>query len=1261
MGLDFSCKLSDPNRSTIERTQLRQPMEFIFFVAIVWIAVYAYRNEQRRRESMRALEDKVDALERRIEWVRSHPAAVPETKPAATEAVPVKTEAPTVASTATQLTKPQPVAPPAPPIAKPEPPRPAVAPPVALPAPPPAPRPITPVIAPGASASVRPAAPVAPMMRPAAPAAPVAPPKPAVPKKKFSEAFEEVVGTNWLPKLGVVILFIGLASWIASQWGHIPVIARVALFYTLGGSMLASGAYFESKKKEQYLVLGRALIGVGWATIFLTTFAVHHVPAVRLIDSLALDLFLAMGVVAAMVWHTLRYESQLVTGLCFFLGFFTIAQSHTSAWSLLAGVMLAAGLVVIVLKRRWYELEIFGILASFLNHAYWLYPIVEQNRAQFGHNVRFDGYVPSLAVLAFYWAVYRFSYVLRKVASREQEALSTVSGILNTVLLLGIAYYQSLHQKEVAFWALLALGSAEIALALLPRVRVARPVAFRVLSIIGWCLIVAAAPVRFVGDARSILWLITAEAFFFAGIFSRERLFQRFGSVTALIVALYQIVSQGVPYLVNVFGGVRAVDHNAAIVVGIATTVYYINAHLCRVIWPDRFDEETDEALLQVLSYAACATLLLTTYLLVPSVWASTAVAVIGLIVAVAGNRLGHRELLQQSHLLAAVAFADVLAVNAHSNTWQRTATFLAVSAALYVASRVVRMAEERTEFDSIVAATYTWFGSGLISLLLWFRFQDSRLALLWAAFGLALAIVARHFKLRHFWFQAHALAIAAIFRVLAYNLFDTNVYRFGLTGRMVSVAAVAAVLYAIAKAIHIREFTSNKLSEAESLTVSQAYTWAGTSLLSLLVFYETRDWRMALIWTVFALGLGIFGKLLKRNELNWQATLLTVLAFAGSLLVNMYETRTWHGVTLRLISVTFIATLFYALNRFAPQDKLRPMFTWGGSLLASWLIWYELHPINVALAWTVFGVLLLEIGLTQLSDEYQRRNLRFQAHVAFVAAFARLFFVNFNAPRSNEMIISVAPLPLLFFYSFWRTMGRDELRTKNISAATLMAYVATASVISILRFTVEPDWVILGWTAMFMFLMLLASVTRQLVFRDQALLVTIPIAFRGLMHNVYQVHVGSAPMEARNALILSCITMIAALPFAFKLRDREAAARAEKWKFLILRPEQLSFFLPITLLLVLFTQLFPGVLMTLSWGVLAVTIFSGALAIGERSFRLAGLGLLLICVAKIIVFDAWNFNDTNARYLTLILMGAILLTVSFLYGRFRDKVRELL
>jgi hypothetical protein len=1090
--------------------------------------------------------------------------------------------------------------------------------------------------------------------RPAALAAP------AVPKKKFSEAFEEVVGTNWLPKLGVVILFVGLASWIASQWGHIPIILRVAMFVAVGGAMLSGGIYFERKPK-QYLVLGRALIGGGWATLFLTAFAMHHVQAVRIIDSLTVDLFLVMAVTAAMVWHTLKYESQLVTGLCFGLGFFTIAQSHASPWSLLAGVMLAAGLVVVVLKNEWYELEIFGILASFLNHGYWLYPIVEGMRVQFGHNVRFDGYVPSLCVLAFYWAVFRASYVIRKVRNKNDEALSTVAAILNTILLLGIAYYQSLHQKELAFWALLTLGMIETGLALLPRIHNDRPVAFRVLSTIGWCLIVASVPVRFAGDSRVILWLITAQAFFFSGVFGRERLFQRFGAVTASLIGIYQLVTQGLPYLQLVFSGVRYVDHHAAITLGVSSAAYYLSAHVARVLWRDRFEEETDNALLQALSYIAAAVLMLTVYLVVPPIWASTAIAVVMLVLAFAGNRLGHNELLHESHLYAAVAFADVVAMNANRNTWERVATFLGVSAALYIGSRIVRNAKERTEFDRLVGATYTWFGTALVSLLIWFRFPDSRLAILWAAFGLALAFVARTYKLRHFWLQANVLALAAIVRAVFYNLTDAGVYRFGFSGRLVSIPVVAGLLYAIAKVGHIEEFTHRKMRRANALFVSQAYTWAGTLLLSLLIFFETQDWRTALIWSVFALVLGFAGKMLKRTEVLWQAMLLSVFSFAGALMVNMYETRAWHALSLRLISVACISAVFYALNRLAPRENLRSAYTWAASLLVSWLLWFELLPINVALAWAIFGLVLLEIGLTKISGELQLRNLRFQAYVAFVAAFARLFFVNFNAPRGNELIISVAPLPLVYFYAFWRTVGRDELKARGVSAQNLMAYVATASVASILRFVLEPNWVIFGWAVMFLGLMLLSKTFKQSVFRDQALLLTIPIAFRGLMHNAYQVHVGTAPSEPRNALILSCATMAAALPFAFGLRDREQASQAARWRFLVFRPEQLSFFVPLGLVLVLFTQLFPGVLMTLSWGVLAVAVFSAALAIGERSFRLAGLGLLLVCVAKIILFDVWNFNDTNARYMTLILMGAILLTVSFLYGRFRDKVRELL
>ena len=48
-------------------------------------------------------------------------------------------------------------------------------------------------------------------------------------------------------------------------------------------------------------------------------------------------------------------------------------QSQDSVYALTAGVILALGIVAIALRMGWYELEVFGILASFGNHFYWLY------------------------------------------------------------------------------------------------------------------------------------------------------------------------------------------------------------------------------------------------------------------------------------------------------------------------------------------------------------------------------------------------------------------------------------------------------------------------------------------------------------------------------------------------------------------------------------------------------------------------------------------------------------------------------------------------------------------------------------------------------------------------------------------------------------------------------------------------------------------------------------------------------------------------
>ena len=145
--------------------------------------------------------------------------------------------------------------------------------------------------------------------------------------------------------------------------------------------------------------------------------------------------------------------------------------------------------------------EVFGILACFLNHLYWLWPIISPMEARYGHNVMFPQYYGSVAVLALYWIIFRTSYVVRTVNDRELEGVSAVAALLNSFLLLGILYYQSMHQQIIAFYALLTLGTAELVLGQLPRIRRRRS-AFLILTTLGASLIIGAVPVRFSGSVR---------------------------------------------------------------------------------------------------------------------------------------------------------------------------------------------------------------------------------------------------------------------------------------------------------------------------------------------------------------------------------------------------------------------------------------------------------------------------------------------------------------------------------------------------------------------------------------------------------------------------------------------------------------------------------------------------------------------------------------------------------------------------------------
>jgi uncharacterized membrane protein len=98
---------------------------------------------------------------------------------------------------------------------------------------------------------------------------------------KSAHDVEEMLGTNWLNKLGIVILVLGVAFFLAYQLKTLGPAGKVLVGFLTSGVMLGAGIWFD--RKERYRILARAGIGGGWALLFFTTYAMYHVPAAHLL------------------------------------------------------------------------------------------------------------------------------------------------------------------------------------------------------------------------------------------------------------------------------------------------------------------------------------------------------------------------------------------------------------------------------------------------------------------------------------------------------------------------------------------------------------------------------------------------------------------------------------------------------------------------------------------------------------------------------------------------------------------------------------------------------------------------------------------------------------------------------------------------------------------------------------------------------------------------------------------------------------------
>ncbi len=113
---------------------------------------------------------------------------------------------------------------------------------------------------------------------------------------KSSIDIEEMLGTDWLNKLGIVLLVLGIAFFLSYELRTMGPRRQGSWWdsWYSAALMLAAGIWFE--RGDRYRILARAGIGGGWALLFFTTYAMYHVPAAQVLTSQLLDLVLMLAV-----------------------------------------------------------------------------------------------------------------------------------------------------------------------------------------------------------------------------------------------------------------------------------------------------------------------------------------------------------------------------------------------------------------------------------------------------------------------------------------------------------------------------------------------------------------------------------------------------------------------------------------------------------------------------------------------------------------------------------------------------------------------------------------------------------------------------------------------------------------------------------------------------------------------------------------------------------------------------------------------------
>ncbi|HME08640.1 MAG TPA: DUF2339 domain-containing protein [Bryobacteraceae bacterium] len=957
-------------------------------------------------------------------------------------------------------------------------------------------------------------------------------------EKMSGEEWEVLVGGSWLNKLGVFVLVIGIALFLGYSFTKMGPPGRVAIGLAVSLGMLVGGILLE--KRARYTIFGRGLLGGGWGALYFTTYAMHAVEAARVIDNAIAASLLLLAVAAGMIVHSLRYRSQTVTGLTYFLAFATLSPVITPVASLsaLALIPLAASLLYVANRFAWSELALFGLIATY------------GTCASLG-----DSGAPVWAaqtIFTTYWLLFESFDLLRARRRTEYTVWEQAIFPLNAAAFLLLSYAKwSAGAPDQLFALAAGVGAAYLTSAVLRAVL--RP------------------PSSFAAGSSPL-----GRAF--SGGYEAPITLTAALSVAAIFLKFHGLIAEA---------GLLA-----------EAELFFLAGLYFGEAYPRQ---------LAALLFAGSAGKLLVD---------------------------------------------DIPAGRQTNQTWFAMAwtPVAALSGFLFYLNRALRSADK----------FYGYAGSAAIALIIGFEVPQHYLGTAWLALAAVLFGLGWQRRLEDFRIQGYIGA--------GLGLAGTAFYQADVASGAAPplphpwIALVCAAVCAYAGVQCALRSAVDRLNGWERTALRRVGSWASTVALVALAWRILPQDYLGLGWLAVALLILELGLRRAPEDFRLQSYVVAALGGLHVLIFNLIPVSNAGPLAPRL-TIAGAALLFYAIAvriYRAHEDAIQPgerslvfdASSAAGTCFTMAAIWALLPSVVIGPAWAIVSLLLIEIGFG-----LDTAGLRFQGHIAAACGFGRLFFANFTGLGSvgfvSHRLVTVIPVIVSQYYQ-WSRQNAARARLKDWELPLSRAYLYAAAVLGVvlMRFELGRVLTVTGWAAFALGLLILGNRWNNFDLRWQSYALSGLVFWRSWTTNFYapESFAGVSGRILTGAFVVACFYAAHVLTPRRPAEDNSIERHARLFY---------SMLASILLAVLLFYEV-SGSMLTVAWGLEGVALLLAGFPLNDRVFRLSGMALFTVCVLKLFLYDLRHL-ETLYRILSFIVLGLMLVSVSWIYTRFHDRIRRYL